>query len=84
MDAGVLAPLIPIAAIVAYASIKIAGIVARPRSGASDPDAAARFAALEEEMGAMRRQLEEAHERLDFTERLLAKQHAERLPPPPG
>jgi hypothetical protein len=49
------------------------------RLPARDPDTANRLAALEEEMATVRRQLEEAYERLDFTERLLAQQHTDRL-----
>ena len=82
MDPGILAPLIPIVAILAYASIKVARIVTQARPHTQAPDIAARFATLEEEMATLRRQLEEAHERLDFTERLLARQHTDRLSPP--
>jgi hypothetical protein len=82
MDPNTLAPLIPIAAILAYAGIKVARIVTPARSNTQDPEIGARIAALEEEMVAVRRQLEEAHERLDFTERLLAQQHTDRVSPP--
>jgi hypothetical protein len=82
MDPSVLAPLIPIAAILAYASVKVARIWVQARPRIQDPQTEARLAALEEEVGTLRRQLEEAHERLDFTERLLAKQHTDRLSPP--
>ena len=82
MDPNTLAPLIPIAAILAYAGIKVARIVAPARSNTQDPETEARLVALEEEMATLRRQLEEAHERLDFTERLLAQQHTDRLMPP--
>ena len=43
---------------------------------------AARLTALEEEVGTLRQELSETHERLDFTERLLSQQRAERLDPP--
>lgn len=82
MDPSILAPLIPIAAILAYASVKVAKIWAQARPQIQDPQSEARFAALEDEMGTLRRQLEDVHERLDFTERLLAKQHTDRLGPP--
>ena len=82
MDSNALAPLIPVVAILAYAGIKVARIVTQARSNTQDPATGARLAALEEEMAAVRRQLEESHERLDFTERLLAQQHTERLNPP--
>ena len=82
MDQNTLAPLIPIVAILAYAGIKMARIVTTARSHTQDPETGARLAALEEEMATVRRQLEEAHERLEFTERLLAQQHTDRLSPP--
>ena len=82
MDAGALAPLIPIVAILAFAGIKIARIMTQARLPAQDPHAAGQIAALQEEMGALRRELEEVHERLDFTERLLAQHHTDRLSPP--
>jgi hypothetical protein len=82
MDSNTLAPLIPVVAILAYAGIKVARIVTAARSNIQDPDTGARLAALEEEMATVRRQLEEAHERLEFTERLLARQPTDRLSPP--
>jgi hypothetical protein len=82
MDPGVLGPLIPIVAILAYASVKVARIWAPARTQIQDPQTEARLAALEDEVATLRRQLEEAHEQLDFTERLLAKQHTDRLSPP--
>jgi hypothetical protein len=72
MDPSFLAPLIPIAAIVAYAAVKIVKI----RSGvaASLPDeAAARLEALEHKVEGLQHELAETHERLDFTERLLSQ-----------
>ncbi|MEO8634050.1 MAG: hypothetical protein ABI587_02125 [Gemmatimonadales bacterium] len=82
MDPNALAPLIPVVAILAYGGIKVARIVTTARFNAQDPESGARLAALEEEMTTVRRQLEEAHERLEFTERLLAQQHTDRLNPP--
>jgi hypothetical protein len=82
MDPNVLAPLIPVVAILAFAGVKVARIWSQARAGAPDPHTAARLAALEEEVGTLRRELEEAHERLDFTERLLAQHHTDRLNPP--
>jgi hypothetical protein len=82
MDPNTLAPLIPVVAILAYAGIKVARIMTSARSTLPDPDTGARLAALEDEMATVRRQLEEAHERLEFTERLLARQPNDRLPPP--
>jgi hypothetical protein len=82
MDPNSLAPLIPIVAILAFAVIKVTRIVTASRSNAQAPETGARLAALEEEMAALRHQLEETQERLDFTERLLAQQHTDRLNPP--
>lgn len=82
MDQNTLAPLIPVVAILAYAGVKVARIMTSARSSLPDPDTGARLAALEEDMAMVRRQLEEAHERLEFTERLLARQPSERLNPP--
>ena len=82
MDPNTLAPLIPIVAILAYAGIKVARIVTPARTNVPDRETEARLAALEEEMAAVRRQFEETHERLEFTERLLSQQRADRLGPP--
>jgi hypothetical protein len=82
MDPGSVGVMIPIVAILAFAAIKMARIKAEMRIGGADPQAAERLAALEEEVGLLRRGLEEAHERLDFTERLLAQKKDERLNPP--
>jgi hypothetical protein len=82
MDPGSLSLLIPIVAIAAWSAVKIARIMAQGRAQAGDPQVAARLAALEEEVGSMRQELSETHERLDFTERLLTQQRSERLDPP--
>ena len=77
-----LAPLIPIAAILVWGGIKIASIRAKARVGAVDPEAAARLEAMETELGTLRQELGEVHERLDFAERLLAQHAPTRLNPP--
>lgn len=82
MDPNALAPLIPVVAILAFAVIRVARIVTKAKTNAESPDTAARLAALEDEMATVRRELGETHERLDFTERLLAQQHTDRLNPP--
>jgi HAMP domain-containing protein len=70
---------IPIAAIVAWGAVRIATIQAEHKKGA-DPGTSDRLNALENEVGTLRQELSEAHERLDFTERLLAQQRpTERL-----
>ena len=72
MDPGVLAPLIPITAIVAWGVVKVAKIKAQ--GGSLDvPDAGGRLDALEHEVGSLRHELNETQERLDFAERLLAQ-----------
>jgi hypothetical protein len=80
MDTGSLALLIPISAILGTVAIKIAKISAQSRM--VDPQQAARISALEEDVGALRQELSEAQERIDFTERLLSQQRTERLDPP--
>ena len=82
MDPNTLAPLIPVAAIVAWGAVKIAKIKAQSRGAGVDPDAAGRLQALEQEVGALRQEMVEAQERLDFTERVLAQHPADRLAPP--
>ena len=82
MGPDTLAPLIPVAAILAWCVVKIAKIKAQSRTAGADPDAAGRLQALEQEVGALRQDLVEAQERLDFAERVLAQQPADRLNPP--
>ncbi|MEP7177212.1 MAG: hypothetical protein ABI860_11750 [Gemmatimonadales bacterium] len=81
MDPGSLGALVPVAAILVWGAVKIANIQARGRAGA-DPDTAARLQAVEAELGTVRQELGEVHERLDFTERLLAQREPTRLDPP--
>lgn len=72
MDPAFLAPLIPIAAIIAFAAVKIVKL----RTGSPDAlsaDAAARLEALEHKVEGMQQELSETHERLDFAERLLSQ-----------
>jgi hypothetical protein len=82
MDPSVLGPLIPIVAILAFAGVKIARILAPTRGQSLDPQTGDRLVALEDEVGILRRELEETNERLDFTERLLAQHRTDRLGPP--
>ena len=82
MDAGSLALMIPIVAIGAGAMVKVAKIRAAAGAVAMDPQAAERLATLEDEVGRLGRELAEAQERLDFTERLLARQRSDQLSPP--
>ena len=84
MDPASLGALVPVAAILVYGAVKIANIKAQAqgRVGAADPDAAARLEAVETELGTLRQELGEVHERLDFAERLLAQHATTRLNPP--
>lgn len=78
MDPGVVGVFIPIAAILAWAGVRIATITAESRK-ATDPDTTNRLQALEHELGALRQEMSETQERLDFAERLLAQRPPERL-----
>lgn len=73
MDPGSLALMIPIVALIAGAAVKVAQIHAGGKRGAPDEDLTERLAALEQEVTGLRGELGEAQERIDFTERLLAK-----------
>lgn len=64
--------LVPIIAIIAFAAIRIARIHAA-RSENSSGDLAGRVEELEQGLQNVQQQLAETQERLDFTERLLAK-----------
>lgn len=84
MDPGSIGALVPVAAILMFGAVKIAKIKAQAggHPGAADPEAAARLEALESELGTLRQELGEVHERLDFAERLLAQHAPTRLNPP--
>ena len=70
MNPAVLALLIPIVAIICGTIVKLT----RPRDGGEVPaELHHRLEALETEVGALRQELGETLERLDFTERLLAQ-----------
>jgi hypothetical protein len=77
MNPEFLAPLIPIAAIIAFAAVKIVGIRAKgPQLPATD--ITARLDALEQGYEALHQELAETQERLDFAERILSKAREER------
>ena len=77
MDPAFLGPLIPIAAIIAFAAVKIAKL--RTSAPASLPaDVTARLEALEQRVDGLQQDLSETHERLDFAERLLSQARDER------
>ena len=76
MDPQFLAPLIPIVAIMAFATVKIARIrAARPEPSI---DVTARLEALEQGFENLQQELAETQERLDFAERILSKAREER------
>jgi hypothetical protein len=77
MDPAILGPLVPIAAIIAYAAVKIARLRATP-PGAGSPEVVARLDALERRVDDVQQELVETHERLDFAERLLSQAREER------
>jgi hypothetical protein len=77
MDPAVLAPLIPIAAIIAIAAVKIARLRAAPPASLS-ADVSARLESLEHSVQGLQQELAETQERLDFAERLLTKAGEER------
>jgi hypothetical protein len=77
MDPSFLAPLIPIAAIIAIAAVKIARLRA-PRPEWPSVDVSARLEALERSLQGLQQELAETQERLDFAERLLTKAGEER------
>ena len=73
MDPSFLAPLIPIAAILAFAAVKITKVLAGARGVALPEEAAARLEALEHKVDGLQQELGETQERLDFAERLLSQ-----------
>ena len=77
MDPAFLGPLVPIAAIVAFAAVKIARLRAIPPASAS-ADITARVEALEHNVQVLQQEQSETQERLDFAERLLTKARDER------
>jgi predicted nucleic acid-binding Zn-ribbon protein len=77
MDPGFLAPLIPIAAIIAFAAVKIARLRATTPPSPS-AEVHARLEALEHSVQGLQQELAETQERLDFAERLLTKAGEER------
>jgi hypothetical protein len=77
MDPSFLAPLIPIVAIIAVATVMIARLRAN-RPGLPSADVTARLEALEQGFRDLQDELAETQERLDFAERLLTKTREER------
>ena len=83
MDAGSLALMIPIVALISAAAVKIAKVrVAAGGLGDSADEIHRRLDAMEQEQAALRQEMVESQERLDFAERLLAQHQDKPLPPP--
>ena len=74
MNPAVLALLIPIVAIVCGTIVRLRS---RDAGGDLPAELSHRLEALETEVGALRQELGETQERLDFTERLLAQDRGE-------
>ena len=77
MDPAFLGPLVPIAAIIAFAAVKIAKLRATAPSSLQ-ADVSARLEALEQRVDGLQQELSETHERLDFAERLLSQARDDR------
>ena len=77
MDPVFLGPLVPIAAIIAFAAVKIARLRAT-LPGAASPEVTARLEALERRVEDVQKELVETQERLDFAERLLSQAREDR------
>lgn len=82
MDPGAIGVMIPIVAIAAWGAVKIATVQANARMAGSNPQVTRRLEAMEDEIGMLRRELSEAQERIDFTERLLTQKRSDRLDGP--
>ncbi len=78
----ILALSIPVVAIVMSNLAKMARFKAEAASGSLPGEVEARMAALEDDVHALRHELGETQERLDFTERLLAQRTEPKQIPP--
>lgn len=72
MDPGALALSIPVVAIICGTLVKLQKVRSAANAALPEEDLA-RLDALEQEIVALRQELTETQERLDFTERLLTK-----------
>ena len=78
MDPAFLGPLVPIAAIIAFAAVKIVKLRASAAPASLSADVTARLEALEQRVDGLQQELSETHERLDFAERLLSQTRDDR------
>ncbi len=84
MDAGFAALwMITVVVLLSGTAIKIATLWSRRPHGPGGTEVSARIEVLESELAAMRQELTEAQERLDFTERVLAQGAETRRVAPP-
>jgi hypothetical protein len=79
MDRQALAVLIPVivmffTGLIAFSFTRLGKAVAKRLEGGSDSDTADRLARLEVEQDRLHRQLADAHDRLDFAERVMARE----------
>ena len=78
MDPSFLGRLVPIAAIIAFAAVKIVKLRASAAPASLSADVTARLEALEQRVDGLHQELSETHERLDFAERLLSQARDDR------
>jgi hypothetical protein len=83
MDAGFAALMITVVALLSGTAIKIASLWSKRSPGPGGTEVAARVEAMESEVAALRQELTETQERLDFTERVLAQNAETRRVAPP-
>ena len=81
MDRHTLAVLIPVigmffTGLIAFSFTRLGKAVARRLEGGVDTGTAERLARLEEEQDRLQRELAEAHDRLDFAERAIARERS--------
>ena len=88
MSATALILLIPILALatglVAVIRMPKSALAPTPKPTPVDADVEARFRGLEQDVAQLRQELTETQERLDFAERMLAREESPRRPLPPA
>jgi hypothetical protein len=75
--------MITVVVLLSGTAIKIASLWSRRHTGPGGTEVAARVEAMESELAALRQELTETQERLDFTERVLAQGAETRRVAPP-
>ena len=84
VDPGAIAVSIPIVAVVCMTAVRIAKMFAPQGRPGVPPDLVLKVESMEEELATLRQELAETQERLDFTERMLAKPPEPTRERPPG